>query len=92
MAGETMFVQSEITKHILNDPMAQSLELVQKKLQNDVFYTEQRALLADFIVRNDLQKCLECLMTIHNMEMEEAYKAGHRDCIGYLVEIGKLTK
>lgn len=66
------------------------LAAIQADLMDDAFYAGQAALLQRRILQQDIDGILECQLTLHNMEVEAAYRAGHRDCLAYLSEIGKL--
>ena len=82
--------RNEIMEAKMNELMAETLELLERELEQDSFYFRQKAILAKHIAAKDMDMLWEQQMTIHNIEMEAAYKAGHRDCLRYLNSIGSL--
>ena len=80
----------ELIANHIQESLDDALDITIAEMQEDNYYVGHQNTVKESIQNNDIHELLAAQMTIHNMELEAVYRAGHRDCIIYLSQIGAL--
>lgn len=79
--------QDEVLEDKFRERLDNGIDETLEALKENQHYNAYLERIAENISNNDIEKLLENQMTVHNIELEAVYRAGHRDCIFFLKEI-----
>lgn len=80
--------QSEVVRDKFRERFDSGIDETLDELKKNQHYCAHLERIEESIAANDMERLLENQMTAHNMELEAVYRAGYRDCIYFLKEIG----
>ncbi len=70
--------------------ISQVIESAIEILKEDALYIKHQHLFDNAFAEKNIDYLLSAQMTLHNMELEAVYHAGHCDCLQYLSHVGAI--